>query len=136
APLPQDEKRCYREPWKHVYLLDAVDFNEMYSNIDIVSDVAMLVIDIQTRTKSLELANLMIEEYLELTRQQDKLSRLVLSYYLVEKAIIGAAVSILYDRLPDIGLAFLEVAQMRLEDLKRQVGMQYRLPAVSLSNRG
>jgi len=36
--------------------LDAIDFNPMYSYIDILSDFAMLVIDIQARTKSRELA--------------------------------------------------------------------------------
>ena len=54
----------------------------------------MLVIDFHARTKSLELADWMIENYLELTNEQDKASKIVLAYYLVEKAIIGAAVNI------------------------------------------
>lgn len=53
----------------------------MYSYIDILSDFAMLVIDIHSRTKSCELADSMIENYLELTNQQDKASRLV--FYLM-----------------------------------------------------
>lgn len=121
APLPlpgtPNEYWYDRKPWKYVYLLDAVDFNPMYSYIDVLSDFAMLVIDIHARMKSRELANRMIEDYLELTHQQDKVSRLVLAYYLVEKAIIGAAVSILYDKVSDVGLDFLEVASMRMIDL-------------------
>lgn len=78
----------------------------MYSYIDILSDFAMLVIDLHARTKSQELADWMIENYLELTNQQDKASKLVLAYYLVEKAIIGAAVNILYDKVPNVGLDF------------------------------
>jgi aminoglycoside phosphotransferase family enzyme len=137
APLPLSDASydywCCREPWKYVYLLDAVDFNPMYSYIDILSDFAMLVIDIHARTKSSELADHMIEHYLELTNQQDKVSRLVLAYYLVEKAIIGAAVSILYDKVPDVGLNFLEVASMRMNDLNRQVSMEDHLPIVQSS---
>jgi len=134
APLPfsgtPNEYWCNKEPWKYVYLLDAVDFNPMYSYIDILSDFAMLVTDIYARTKSRELADFMIEEYLRLTLQADKASRLVLAYYLVEKAIIGAAVSILYDNQPDLGLDFLEVASTCMIDLERQASRQYRLPVV------
>lgn len=134
APLPQPDspnKYWYdNEPWRFIYLLDAIDFNPMYSYIDILSDFAMLVTDIHARTKSLQLANLMVEDYLDLTHQKDYVSRLVLAYYLVEKAIIGAAVSILYDNLPDVGLNFLEVAFKRLNDLEHQASRQYHLPVV------
>ena len=58
---------------------------------------------------------------------------LVLGYYLVEKAIIGAAVSILYDNMPDLGLDFLEVANIRMIDLERQVSRQYQLSVVHSS---
>ena len=131
APLPQqgapNEYWYDNEPWRFIYLLDAIDFNPMYSYIDILSDFAMLVIDIQARMKATELADCMIENYLELTNQQDKVSRFVLAYYLVEKAIIGAAVSILYDKVPNVGLDFLKVASIRMIDLERQVRMQYHL---------
>ena len=134
APLPQlgtpNEYWYEKEPWKYVYLLDAIDFNPMYSYIDILSDFAMLVIDLQARTKSHELADWMIENYLELTKQQDKASKLVLAYYLVEKAIIGAAVNILYDKVPDVGLDFLEVASIRMIDLEHQASGRYHLPTV------
>lgn len=136
APLPlpgSPNKYWYdKEPWRFIYLLDAIDFNPMYSYIDILSDFAMLVTDIHARTKSRELADCMIEHYLELTNQKDEVSRLVLAYFLVEKAIIGAAVSILYDNLPDVGLKFLKTAEMRLIDLEHQMSRQYHLLVVKL----
>ena len=126
APLPVAPKNGHyiNEPEKHIFLLDAIDFNPMYSNIDILSDLAMLLTDIQARTKSLPLVNRAIEDYLEITNQQDRGSRLVLAYYLVEKAIVGAAVNILFDNQPDIGLAFLEVAHDRMIDLENQMAKQ------------
>jgi aminoglycoside phosphotransferase family enzyme len=108
------------EPWEYVRVIDAIDFNPTYCNIDILSDLAMLVIDIQARTQSPELANLMTESYLELTNQKDEVSRLVLAYYLVEKAIMWAAVSIVYDDLPELGLIFLKIAEQRMKDLMDQ----------------
>jgi len=105
--------------WRRIWILDAIDFNPSYSNIDVLSDLAMLVIDVQVRMKTPWLADFMIDEYLSLTEQQDEVSRFVLSYYLVEKAFVGAAISIVYDNLSDLGWGYLEVARMRMEDLKR-----------------
>jgi hypothetical protein len=109
---------------KRVLVLDAVDFNPLYSNIDILSDFATLAVDVQARTRSLSLAKLMVENYLQHTEQEDEVSKSVLTYYLVEKAIVGALVSILYDGLPGLGRSYLEVAQMRIEDLKSLVNAQ------------
>lgn len=136
-PLPDAQQKSFydRKPWKeNIYLLDAIDFNPMYSYIDILSDFAMLVTDIHARTRSLELANLMLEEYLGLTNQQDTASRLVLAYYLVEKAIIGAAVSILYDNAPYVGLDFLKTAELRLIDLYQMMRMHSQLPIIYSPN--
>ncbi len=103
-----------------VKILDAIDFNPTYSNIDTLSDFAMLVIDIQTRTGSALLANEMIEYYLSLTEQENEVAKSVLDYYLVEKAIVGAAISIVYDDAQDLGLSLLKVAEMRLNCLVGQ----------------
>jgi len=102
---------------EYVWLLDTIDFNPMFCNIDVLSDFAMLAIDVQVRVKSQEITNKMIEDYLELTGQQDEVSRSVLAYYLVEKAIITAAVSLIDDKLPSISRDFLEVARIRTNDL-------------------
>ena len=109
------------EPWKGVWLLDAIDFNPSYRNIDILSDFALLVIDIQARTKSIKLADKMIKYYLKHTNQQNEAAKAVLEYYLVEKAIVGASVSIVYDHLTELGSSYLEVAQMRAKNLKHRL---------------
>ncbi len=51
------------------------------------------------------------------TKQQEDVARAVLAYYLVEKAIVGTAISIVYDQAPDLGWAYLAVAEMRLKSL-------------------
>jgi aminoglycoside phosphotransferase family enzyme len=112
----EDAQKC-------VKVLDAVDFNPMYSNIDILSDFAMLVVDVQARAQSPLLADRMIEDYLNLTGQENKVSRAVLAYYLVEKAFIGGIVNIIYDNNPTLGVAFLQVAEMRMRELKRYIRM-------------
>lgn len=109
---------CEEVPGKCVSILDVNDFYPIYYNIDILSDFALLVVDIQARKKTPLLANLMIEDYLRFTKQQEEDTRSVLAYYLVEKALVGAAISIVYDALPELAKAFLEVAEMRLKDLK------------------
>ncbi len=114
--LPPDQN-CHGKPGEHVIILDAIDFNPSYSNIDTLSDFAMLVIDVQTRTKSPTLADKMVEDYLELTGQNNQAARSALGYYLVEKAVVGAVVNIVYDGLSDLGWTFLEVAKMRLNCL-------------------
>jgi hypothetical protein len=58
-----------------VKLLDAIDFNPLFCNIDILSDFAMLVIDVWARTWSATLAHRMIDNYLQLTHQDDMLPR-------------------------------------------------------------
>lgn len=116
------EDNSFEAAKKCVKVLDAVDFNPMYSNIDILSDFAMLVVDVQARTESIPLANLMMKRYLELTQQEnDAVAKAVLAYYLVEKAFIGGIVNIIYDDLPTLGMSFLQVAEMRMQELKPRI---------------
>lgn len=103
-----------------VFVLDTADFNPLYTKIDILSDVALLAADIQARTHSSSLADLFMENYLQQTEQQDSVSDAVLAYYLVEKALVGTAVSLAYDDLPALGLAFLETAEMRVRTLRKK----------------
>lgn len=108
----------HSEIWNGVRVLDAIDFNPDFCNIDILSDFAMLVSDIYARTNSRDLADSMIGDYLRLTKQDDRASRFVLNYYLVEKAFVGALVSILYDDQMVLGLRYLEVTWSYLTELK------------------
>jgi aminoglycoside phosphotransferase family enzyme len=107
----------YASDEKCISILDTIDFNPMYCHIDTLSDFATLVIDLQARTRSTDLADFMIVQYLKATHQQDKISRAVLNYYLFEKAYVGAAISIVYDALPELGAAYLQVASLRLKAL-------------------
>ncbi len=116
--MPYDDAECCQaEPEHFIKILDAIDFNPLFCNIDILSDFAMLVTDIHTRTGSAELADKMIADYLLDTNQDKPEARLVLGYYLVEKALVGAAISILFDNLPTLGLHHLAVAKLRLQAL-------------------
>jgi aminoglycoside phosphotransferase family enzyme len=100
-----------------IHLLDAIDFSPAFCNIDILSDFAMLVIDVEVRTMSSKLANEMIEEYLRELEQTDNVSRAVLAYYLAEKAFVGAAISIMFDDAPELGQSYLKIAKRRMRSL-------------------
>src|SRR5437588_501715 len=98
-------------------ILDAIDFNPMYNHIDILSDFAMLIADVQARTQSPTLVNEMIDCYLRETNQDNEVARGVLDFYVMEKAIVGTGISILYDDKPQLGRAFLKVAENCLESI-------------------
>lgn len=117
APAQKDSERL--EIWSGVRVLDAIDFNPEFCNIDILSDFAMLVADIEARTGSPELADSMIEDYLRLTKQEDEGSRFVLGFYLVEKAFVGALVTILYDKTPWLDQRYLHLCERYLEKFEK-----------------
>ena len=100
-----------------VKLLDAIDFNPLFCNIDILSDFAMLVIDVQARTSSTKLANTMIGDYLMLSHQDNIAARAVLGFYLIEKAMVTATINILFDNQLDLGLRLLRFALEHLDSL-------------------
>jgi aminoglycoside phosphotransferase family enzyme len=100
-----------------VKLLDAIDFNPLFRNIDILSDFAMLVIDVWARTCSAALAHRMTDNYLQRTNQDDTSSRAIFEFYVVEKAIVAAAINILFDDQFELGLRLLDLAQEHLNHL-------------------
>ncbi len=105
------------QPWSF-NILDAIDFNPMYNHIDILSDFAMLIADVQARTQSPKLVNEMVDCYLRKTNQDNEVARKVLDFYVLDKAIVGTGISILYDDEPQLGQAFLKVAENRLESIR------------------
>jgi aminoglycoside phosphotransferase family enzyme len=101
----------------YVRILDAVDFNESYRNIDVLADLAMLVIDVEA-VGGEGFGAFLAEKYLVLTAQTDEAARLVLTYYLLEKAIVCAIVSIVYDHCePSMGQRFLDLAEKHAREL-------------------
>ena len=117
-----------------IWLLDAIDFNLSYCNIDVLSDFALLVVDIHARTGSEELANEMINYYLSRTEQEDHIARAVLAYYLVEKSIMSAAVSIKFDNNIALGEAYLRIAELRLKALQLASGQSQLITCIFSSH--
>jgi aminoglycoside phosphotransferase family enzyme len=116
-----------------VRLLDAIDFNPSYCNIDVLSDIAMLIIDVQAvdthlhehnwvGTRGWDLAQFVLETYFAYAKddENNETTRLVLTYYLLEKALVRASISLFYDRneYPQLGPYFLKIAVMYMEQLK------------------
>lgn len=110
--------RSANQVCRGIQVLDTIDFNPLYCNIDVISDFAMLAVDIQAYMKSQPLIHFLIEHYLMLTDQQDAVARSVLAYYLVEKALVRAIVSIHYDKEVRRGLHFLEIAARYMHALR------------------
>lgn len=100
-----------------VKLLDAIDFTQLYCNIDILSDFAMLAVDIECRVSNPRLVENMIDRYLQLTDQDTTEARAVLQYYQIEKALVTAAITILYSPAPHLGNKYLQVAERCLHHL-------------------
>ncbi len=100
-----------------VKLLNAIDFDPLFCNIDILSDFAMLVVDIQARTRSSWLVNNMIDNYLRWTDQDNKMARTLLDFYVTEKAIIAATINILFDNQFELGQRLLELALINVKHL-------------------
>jgi aminoglycoside phosphotransferase family enzyme/predicted kinase len=74
---------------------DGIEFNSEYSWIDVISDVAFLVMDLEKRGYS-ELSAAFLNAYLEHTGDYQSLS--VLRWYLVYRALVRAKVSVLRSR--------------------------------------
>jgi aminoglycoside phosphotransferase family enzyme len=71
----------------------------------------MLIADVQARTQSSPLVNEMVNCYLRETNQDNEIARAVLDFYILDKAIVGTGISILYDDKPQLGREFLKVAE-------------------------
>jgi len=109
---------------RQVFAIDCIDFNPEFCHIDTLSDIAMLVIDLElllltdwlTDTSNSNerdgesLIRYFLDCYLcEMREDREKWNPL-LEYYMTEKAMVCAYVSILYDERPIIGKKYLEVA--------------------------
>lgn len=110
------------EIWQGVKILDAIDYNPTFSNIDILSDFAMFVVDVQARTGSTLLAEKMVGWYLGLTQQENEVARFVLDYYLIEKGLIRAALRSASEGLSEPDQNFLVIARGYLERLHNRIG--------------
>lgn len=103
----QEEEKEEEQLMQSVKILDAIDFNKIYYNIDVLSDLAMLIVDIQAMIREVlahhpslsSIENIFlrrfIEEYLTRTGQvTGDETKFVLGYYCLEKAIVKAAIEL------------------------------------------
>jgi len=122
--------------------LDCVDFKPEFCHIDTLSDIAMLAIDLEMRLTSWSsdsqdqkrgkrLTKLFLNTYLHEIGEKET-ARLLLEYYLTEKAMVCMYMSILYDNLPSLGEKYLNVVlthSQRLADyLPRKLGKRITRP--------
>lgn len=132
------EKRAYflgmMKRSQQLIALDCVDFNPDFCHIDTLSDVAMLAIDLEMHvTKSFDksidnyhgqkLAKHFLHSYLREIRETSIIAWPLLEYYLTEKGMVCAYVSILYDNHSEQGEKYLNIALIharRLEKMLKQ----------------
>jgi aminoglycoside phosphotransferase family enzyme len=139
-------------PTKHtsqqLLALDCVDFNPTFCHIDTLSDVAMLLIDIETRLKGFgeqsqqkflpeNCVQQFLIAYLETMKEKrnDKVVKALLEFYMTEKAVICAYMNILYDGLPTAGIGYLNTALRHAQQLKIYVN-EIEKTVQSSSHRG
>ena len=102
--------------------LDCIDFNPEFCHIDTLSDVAMLVVDIEVHSTNWTVmhknmkygqsfANYFLDCYLREMKESSMDAWPLLRYYMTEKAMVCAYVSILYDRQPELGERYLDIAR-------------------------
>ncbi|HZU03192.1 MAG TPA: hypothetical protein VFA10_26225, partial [Ktedonobacteraceae bacterium] len=89
---------------KEVLVLDCIDFNPEFYNIDTLSDIAMLGVDIEMHTmvdQSIQqqenLSEYFLYSYLKEAGEDRQSVRPLLEYYLAEKAMVRAFMCVLYD---------------------------------------
>jgi aminoglycoside phosphotransferase family enzyme len=108
------------DPLKGVRILDAIDFNPTYHNIDVLSDIAMLAVDVEVNSLISIPSDFVIQRYLEHMRMDYQEIKYLLAYYLAEKAIVRAIVSLVYDHEPFfVGKKFLNIAARHADALKK-----------------
>lgn len=91
---------------------DCIEFNSKLRWIDVISEVAFLVMDLQDRKQQI-LANHFLNTYLELTGDYDGLS--VLPFYLCYRALVRAKVNVLRLKQKDLSSKERELATTEFE---------------------
>ncbi len=119
--IESNSPHCHERPETCVRLLDCIDFKPLYCMIDTLSDIALLIVDIQARTGNLDLANAIIDEYLRISGEDEETARYLLAYYLVEKAIIGTVNSFIDDKNEELGDGYTRVVHQRLDELMNKL---------------
>jgi aminoglycoside phosphotransferase family enzyme len=107
--------------------LDCIDFKPEFCFIDTLSDVAMLVVDLERLyPRETELTKRFLHTYLGNMQENLKFVEPLLEYYLTEKAIVCSYVSILFDDQQDdqeheLGKKYLQIACSHAQRLRKLV---------------
>jgi aminoglycoside phosphotransferase family enzyme len=115
--IEPDDLEGDEQPETSVRMLDCIDFKSSFCVIDTLSDIALLVADIQARAGNVHLADAVVDEYLRLTGEDEEAARYLLAYYLVEKAAIGMVNSYIDDNKEELGRSYKDVVDQRLSEL-------------------
>ena len=124
--------------------LDCIDFNPEFCHIDTLSDVAMLAVDIEmhftnwTETdKKIKdgqnIANSFLYGYLHEMEQDHADAWPLLRYYMTEKAMVCAYVSILYDGQSELGERYLDIADIHAHQLGKSTEPSMKSMALVVS---
>ncbi len=112
-------------PQQQLLALDCIDFNPDFCHIDTLSDVAMLAMDLQMHLldgphdhKGDDLVEVFISTYLQERTEDQASARLLLKYYIIEKAMVCANVSILGDGASERGRKYLSLALQHAQELQ------------------
>lgn len=113
-----------RKSSRTLFALDCIDFKPDFCRIDTLSDVAMLAMDIEahyieTPLQEERLAQGFLTTYLQTMKENETSLQPLIEFYLTEKAMVCAYVSILFDHAPDLGKRYLAVARLHAEKLGR-----------------
>lgn len=114
---------------KRLVALDCVDFNPEFCNIDTLSDVAMLAVDLEMRLENAtknggeklsgqHLSRHFLQTYLKAASESEAVWPL-LECYITEKAMVCAYMSIVYDGLPSLGEKYLKVVLAHSQELAK-----------------
>lgn len=117
---PQSRSRTPR-----LLTLDCIDFRPDFCHIDTLSDVAMLAVDLEMRLTftrgwqiGRQLAAYFLSTYLKEVKEVGDV-RPLLEYYMTEKAMVGALMSIHFDGLPTLGEKYLKVTLAHAKRLEK-----------------
>ncbi len=114
--------------------LDCIDFKPEFCIIDTLSDVAMLVVDLERLyPQEPELAKRFLHHYLSDMQENLESVAPLLEYYLTEKAIVCSYVSILFDnKQHELGKKYLQIACSHAKRLTMLIEYTKRVQAKQL----
>ena len=113
-------------------LFDAIEFNDYFSHIDIISDMAFLLVDLDFRGRP-ELARIILSYYLHFTQDYSALQ--ILRFYKVYRAMVRAKISALQaeqNSTDSPKYNDLKNKTLRYLDLANQLQSKYEKPKIIL----